>query len=63
MRKAAMNTLNMDAKQQENIFNKLNNALPKWEAMIDASFLSEDYKVQYKSIIQERMNRLDFQRI
>lgn len=58
-----MNTLNMDAKQQENIFNKLNNALPKWEAMIDASFLSEDYKVQYKSIIQERMNRLDFQRI
>jgi serine/threonine-protein kinase HipA len=60
---AAMNTLNIDAKQQENIFNKLYNALPKWEEMIDISFLSEDYKKQYKSIIQERMSRLDFRRI
>jgi serine/threonine-protein kinase HipA len=54
----AMNALNVESKQQQNIFNKLNNALPKWFELIEQSFLSQDYKKQYKSIIQNRLSRL-----
>jgi serine/threonine-protein kinase HipA len=55
---ATMNTLKVDEKQQRNIFNKLEKALPKWLTLIDASFLSNEFKEQYKSIIHERLNRL-----
>jgi serine/threonine-protein kinase HipA len=55
---AAMNTLHVEEKQQQNIFTKMAKAKPKWLDAIDASFLSDDFKVQYKSIIQERLNRL-----
>jgi serine/threonine-protein kinase HipA len=55
---AAMNALKVEEKQQQNIFRKMEKALPKWIEFIDLSFLSEDFKVQYKSIIQERLNRL-----
>lgn len=55
---AAMNTLKVEEKQQQNIFSKMEKALPKWLDVIDESFLSEDFKEQYKSIIQERLYRL-----
>jgi serine/threonine-protein kinase HipA len=55
---AAMNTLGMDEKQQQNIFRKVEKSLPKWLDLIDVSFLSEDFKEQYKSIIKERLSRL-----
>ncbi len=55
---AAMNTLNVDEKQQENIFNKMAKALPQWLVLIDRSFLSDAFKEQYKTILIERMNRL-----
>lgn len=55
---AAMNTLGVEEKQQENIFNKMVKALPKWQELIDRSFLSEAYKEQYKNILTQRMNRL-----
>jgi len=55
---AAMNTLNLGEKQQQNIFNKMEKALQKWLDVIDTSFLSIDFKEQYKAIIQERVNRL-----
>lgn len=54
----AMNTLKVSDKQQQNIFNKVLAALPKWEEQIDISFLTTDYKEAYKSIIRERINRL-----
>jgi serine/threonine-protein kinase HipA len=50
---AAMNTLDVEEKQQENIFNKMQKALP-----IDESFLSDAFKEQYKDIIKERLFRL-----
>lgn len=56
---AAMNTLKVDEKQQRNIFEKMEKALPKWLDWIEASFLSEDFKERYKSIIHERLNRLN----
>ena len=55
---AAMNTLKVDEKQQQNIFNKMQKALPSWLELIDQSFLTENFKVQYQSIIEERLNRL-----
>lgn len=54
----AMNILKVAEKQQQNIFSKMEKALPKWLEIIDASFLSEDLKEQYKMIIHERLNRI-----
>jgi serine/threonine-protein kinase HipA len=55
---AAMNTLKVEEKQQENIFNKMAKALPKWQELIDRSFISNAFKEQYKTILTERMHRL-----
>lgn len=54
---AAMNTLHLDEKQQQNIFNKMVKALPKWVDLIDISFLSDEFKDLYKAIIKERLDR------
>ena len=56
---AAMNTLKLDEKQQENIFAKLEKAKPKWLAQIDISFLTDDFKSQYKQILIERFERIN----
>ncbi len=55
---AAMNTQKVDEKQQQNIFNKIDKALPLWMDFIDVSFLSEGFKQQYKAIINERIGQL-----
>jgi len=55
---SAMNTLKIDERQQENIFNKMKIAMPKWKMMIDNSFMSEEFKQHYKTILIERMLRL-----
>jgi serine/threonine-protein kinase HipA len=55
---SAMNTLKVEEKQQENIFNKMLKARPKWHELIDNSFISDAFKEQYKVILTERMNRL-----
>lgn len=55
---AAMTTLKVNEKQQENIFNKMTKALPKWMELIDRSFMSDGFKKQYKSIIKERIIRM-----
>ncbi len=52
----AFNTLKLDKKQQANIFNKMIKAEPAWLQMIDASFLSEDFKYQYRQLIRERLS-------
>ena len=55
---AAMNTLKVEEKQQENIFNKMAIALPKWQELIDRSFISNAFKEKYKTILTERMHCL-----
>lgn len=55
---AAMKTQNLDEKQQINIFNKMYKAYPKWIEFIDKSFLSDEFKERYKSIISERITRI-----
>ena len=56
---AAYDSMKLDAKQQENIFEKMINAKKKWFDFIDHSFLSEGFKQAYKSLIDERIKRLD----
>lgn len=54
---AAMNTLKLEKKQQEMIFNKMAKAWPHWQELIDRSFMSVEFKEQYKSLLKERMDR------
>jgi serine/threonine-protein kinase HipA len=55
---AAFNTLKLEAKQQENIFSKMSKAKTKWMDQIDISFISDDYKVALKALINKRFERL-----
>ena len=55
---AAFNTLKLEPKQQENIVRKMEQAKDKWIKFIDISFLSDDFKEQYKQLIQERFSRI-----
>ena len=55
---AAMNIMKVEEKQQQNIFSKMTMALPKWEEQIDQSFMSEAYKKNFKTIVKERMHRI-----
>jgi serine/threonine-protein kinase HipA len=50
--------LNLDEKQQENIFKKMENSKEKWFDCIDKSFISNDYKIRYKNLINQRFLRL-----
>lgn len=54
----AFNTLGLNTQQQKNIFNKMFKALPKWEEMIDKSFLNAEWKGKYKVLIKERFRRI-----
>ncbi len=54
----AMNTLHIEKKQQENIFNKMSKATSQWMDLIDVSFLSSAYKKQYKTILNEKISRI-----
>jgi serine/threonine-protein kinase HipA len=53
----AMLNLKIDEKQQQNIFKKMERAYPKWVELVNQSFLSDEFKQQYKAIINERLNR------
>jgi serine/threonine-protein kinase HipA len=54
----AMTSLHLDEKQQHNIFQKMTKALPKCLALIDQSFLSAGFKLQYKEMMEERISRI-----
>ncbi|PQA60904.1 HipA domain-containing protein [Siphonobacter curvatus] len=54
----AMHTLKIEERQQLNVFRKMERALPKWLHQIEISFLSEDFKDQYKQILLERLQRI-----
>ena len=55
---AAFTSMGLDAKQQQNVFNKMNKAKQKWLACIDTSFLSNEFKNAYKALLNERFERL-----
>lgn len=57
---AAFKTLNLDAKQQENLFNKMAKAQVDWMNFIDISFLNIEMKEMMKKLIADRVNRLAY---
>ncbi|MDD4922629.1 MAG: HipA domain-containing protein [Bacteroidales bacterium] len=54
----AFNTMKLDAKQQANIFAKMEKVRNKWFDFIQISFLSPDFKEKYILLINERFDRL-----
>jgi serine/threonine-protein kinase HipA len=56
---AAFHTLNLDVKQQENIFKKMEKSRMKWFEFIDISFLDLQWRSAYKKLINERFVRLN----
>lgn len=56
---AAMNTLKLDVKQQENIFIKMEKVKSKWMEQIEISFMTDDFKNQYKQIVTERFETIN----
>lgn len=55
---AAFGKLELDKKQIENIFIKMEKAYSKWLDFIAISFLSEDFKQAYNTLLGERFARL-----
>ncbi len=53
----------LNNKQQENIFTKMQKAIPKWFEFIDISFVSEDFKTLYKTEITKKHTRLGIKTI
>lgn len=54
----AFGSLQLDARQSENIFLKMEKAREKWMDFIDVSFISDGLKKEYKDLIRERFARL-----
>jgi serine/threonine-protein kinase HipA len=54
----AFQASNLDEKQQEQIFGKINKARKAWEETIDVSFLSPGLKLQYLDLLRDRFERL-----
>ena len=52
------NSFKLENKQQENIFNKMEKAKDKWIRCIDDSFMSDEFKVAYKELINNRFERI-----
>ena len=54
----AFGNMKLDAKQQANIFLKMEKTRDKWINFIQISFLSPDFKKKYIQLINERFDRL-----
>ncbi|WP_289182168.1 HipA domain-containing protein [Alistipes sp. UBA6068] len=54
----AMTASGMDEKVIDNLFKKFIKAIPKWGEWIDTSFLPEEMKGKYKTLIEEKIERL-----
>lgn len=55
---AAFNTLKLDAKQQINIFKKMESAKESWLKFITISFLNEELKLNFKKLILARFQQI-----
>lgn len=55
---AAFRTMNLDEKQQDNIFKKMHKSKAQWMEFINLSFLSPGFKKDYIALIEERFGRI-----
>jgi serine/threonine-protein kinase HipA len=51
---ACFTNMKLEIKQQENIFKKMEKAKKNWFNFIDISFLSNDFKLAYKKLIEKK---------
>jgi serine/threonine-protein kinase HipA len=58
---SAFSTMKLDARQQTNIFTKMEKVRNKWIDFIQISFLSPDFKEKYIQLINERFDRLKYE--
>ncbi|WP_373397947.1 hypothetical protein V8V91_26190 [Algoriphagus halophilus] len=49
----------IDSKVIDNIFKKYKKLIPKWEKIIEGSFLNENLKVEYKSLIDKKAAQIE----
>ena len=54
-----MQSAGIDPKVIENIFRKYKKLLPKWAKFIDESFLPEQMKQDYKSLINKKSMQIE----
>ena len=54
----AFATFGLPAKAIENVITRFENARPKWEEFIERSFLSNEQKELYRSILEEHFEKL-----
>ena len=55
---AAFSTLRLDPKQQDNIFGKMLKVRDKWIEFVEAGYLTNDSREQYKQLILERFDSI-----
>jgi len=58
-----LTSMDLDPKQQENIFKKMEHAGAKWRVCIQESFLSASYKQVYTELLHTRFARLEMKGI
>jgi hypothetical protein len=51
-------TLQLDDKQQENIFNKMKKSQSVWMDLIGDSFMTSEFKDNYKTLVEKRFERV-----
>ena len=57
---AAFHTLGLEAKQQANIFGKMEKTKSRWIEFINIGFISKEYTEKFKDLINERFCRLTY---
>jgi serine/threonine-protein kinase HipA len=55
----AFSNLKLDPKQIDNIFKKMEKSKTKWFECIENSFITNDFKLRYKELIEDRFLRLE----
>ncbi len=49
-----LKTMKVDDKAIENVYDKFRKVIPEWRTFIDISFLPQEMKGKYKTLLQER---------
>ncbi|WP_299361447.1 HipA domain-containing protein [Winogradskyella sp.] len=58
----AMKTSGMNEKSIENVFNKFQKQRSKWYGLIDSSFLTDEFKENYRNLIDRKFEQLEFEK-
>jgi len=57
-----MKTSEMNDKSIDNIFRKFEKLPPVWDKLIEKSFLSEERKMDYREMVEEKFKQLEIKK-